>query len=69
MADPKLPQLVAVRCPTCAGSTNAAELVKVPAELRYEVISFKDRKPGDRLYLCDKCPGCGAVWCVKHQAA
>lgn len=58
------PSLVAVHCPDCARADHAAELVRVPHDLSYQLKRFADRQPGDRVYLCDRCACCGEIWCV-----
>ena len=60
-----VPALRPVHCPTCACSTDAAVLHTVPGDLKVVALAPKHAlRPGDKVHVCDRCPGCGTIWCV-----
>lgn len=57
--------LVEVRCPTCAGSTDAAIMLKVPATLSWALVRSSEATPLDVIHAVDRCGTCGRNWAVK----
>lgn len=57
--------LVAVRCPDCARSDNAAEVLTISAHVQYQVLEDPVIGDGRAVIAGGKCERCGKRWYVK----